>query len=217
MTKAPALINEMIYHSYAPSSVAEDILRKVHRKTILPAPDNNDMRDAGRLCLHLESNDVARRFKIEEITTPRDVTKAAKAGYSDFCPPAHTWGVVSLLMWLADQMREQAKTPITLRNLWRPQSYNEMVAKSGIESDHPNACGMDLGFQGSQACDRARDWLAEWVTTTDNAAQLSVGLGSSTMHVGVLSPKGTRHWTYKSWGNQPVPAVFTRMQWMNRP
>jgi hypothetical protein len=206
----------MIYHSHAPSRAAEEILQIYHRKTIIPAPDTA-FQDSRRLDLHLRSNDVARRFNIGEIVKPHKASAAKSVGYTELCPPAHTWGVVALLMWIADELREASGAPVNLRNLWRPQSYNALVAESGIDSDHPNACGMDLDFKGPSEREKALEWLIEWVTTSDNAAQVSVGLGGRTLHVGVLTPRGTRHWTYDSWGGRPVPAVFTRLRWMNRP
>ena len=204
--KMPSLDQEMLWHDYAPSSVAERILEQASGRTILPAP-TSARRDRLGFEYHLKSNGVGEHFRIVEIVTPNDRGKAAAVGYSELVPPGHTWGVVCLLVWLADQLREAANSPVAMRNLWRPQSYNRRVAKSGLESDHPNACGIDLDFGSSSARQDAEDWLAGWVSDTSNVARLSVGLGDQSLHVGVLSPNGSRHWRYDSY-DQPMRSEF---------
>lgn len=197
MTLAP-LSSEMLWHDYAPSSVAERILEKQTDRTILPAPASARRDRLGFEC-HLKSNGVGDHFSIAEIVTPNDRRKAQSVGYNELVPPGHTWGVVCLLVWLADQLREAVGSPVGMRNLWRPQSYNRQVAKSAITSDHPNACGIDLDFGRSSARQEAEDWLAGWVVDNNNVARLSVGLGDESLHVGVLSPNGSRHWKYDSY------------------
>ncbi len=203
MIQAP-LSSEMLWHDYAPSSVAERILEKQTDRTILPAPATARMDRTG-FEYHLKSNGVGQYFNAAEIVTPNDSTKAESVGYDELVPPGHTWGVVCLLVWLSDQMREAAGSSVSMRNLWRPQSYNEKVAGSKLESDHPNACGVDLDFRTSTARQDAENWLSDWVVETQNVARLSVGLGGHTLHVGVLSPNGSRHWKYDSYNKQVRP------------
>ena len=138
-----ALRGEMLWYDDAPSNVAEDILRKVHRPTILPAPIS-DSRDLRRFECHLKGNGVGKYFSVAEIVRPNRPDVAAASGWEDLTPPAFCWGLSTLLICLADRMREAAGSPVTLRNYWRPQSYNSMVSSSGIDSDHPNAAGIDL-------------------------------------------------------------------------
>lgn len=204
--KMPPLDQEMLWHDYAPSSVAEEILEQAVERTTLPAP-SSARQDRLGFEYHLKSNGVGEHFNVREIVAPNDRRKSESVGYSELVPPGHTWGVVCLLVWLADQLREAAASPVSMRNLWRPQSYNELVAKSGLESDHPNACGMDLDFGAWQARQEAEDWLASWVEETQNAARVSVGLGHQSLHVGVLSPNGSRHWRYDSY-DQPTRSEF---------
>ena len=53
----------------------------------------------------------------------------------------------SIAQNLADTLRDASGGPVILRNAWRPQSYNALVSTSAIDSDHPNACALDLDFQ----------------------------------------------------------------------
>jgi len=204
-----ALRGEMLWYDDAPSNVAEDILRKVHRPTILPAPIS-DSRDLRRFECHLKGNGVGKYFSVAEIVRPNRPDVAAASGWEDLTPPAFCWGLSTLLICLADRMREAAGSPVTLRNYWRPQSYNSMVSSSGIDSDHPNAAGIDLDFKSIQARQAALSWLCDFINATENSARVSVGLGAQTLHVGVLSPLGSRYWTYDSWSGA-VPETLVRM------
>lgn len=210
MTPMAELADEMLWHDYAPSSVAEGILRKWHRPTVLPAPANASL-DLLRFEYHLKANGVGDYFSVHEIVAPNHPDKASSVGYMHLTPPAHTWGVACLLVWIADQMRSVADSPVVLRNYWRPQSYNKLVASSGIESDHPNACGIDLDFQNESARRDALDWLCTWLRQSGNAARASVGIGAKTLHVGVLSPNGSRYWTYDSFNESDVPSEISEM------
>lgn len=202
------LRHEMLWHDYAPSSVAEQILARELDRVILPAP-LSARRDLEGLRWHMHANGVGQHFSAREIAAPHQRQKASECGYTQLVPPGHTWGVVCLLVWIADQMREAAAGPVTMRNLWRPQSYNTLVASSGIESDHPNACGMDLDFGTPERREAALEWLVGWLGRTSNAARLSVGLGGSTLHIGVLSPRGSRYWRYDSYpGDVPAAIVM---------
>ena len=213
--KMPELVDEMLWHDYAPSSVAEAILESWTSRTILPAPPTA-RQDRRGFEYHLKANGVGEYFSAKEIVTPHVADAAASVGYSELVPPGHTWGVVCLLVWLADQLREAAGSPVAMRNLWRPQSYNARVANSGIESDHPNACGVDLDFISGASRQSAEDWLAKWLDydaseNVHNAARLSIGLGHQTLHVGVLSPNGSRCWRYDSY-KQPTRGEFQALR-----
>lgn len=207
----PSLDQEMLWHDYAPSRIAEQVLANCDARVMNPAPPSARQDRAG-LEYHLRSNGAGEYFSINEIVTPNHRDKARACGYSELVPPGHCWGVVTLVVWLADRLREAADSPAAMRNLWRPQSYNSKVASSGIDSDHPNACGADLDFGSAAAREKAEDWLADWITETGNSARVSVGLGGQTLHVGVLSPNGSRHWKYESYSSSVNP-VFAGLAW----
>jgi hypothetical protein len=205
------LYEKMLWSEAAPSCVAEGILRQCHRPTIIPAPVQPGDGEFEAYEQHLVCNGVGKYFSTMEICTPNDQALAKSCGYGMFVPPQHTWGISTLLVWMADQMRDAAGSPVAMRNHWRPQSYNTLVGGKGLDGDHPNACGIDLDFDTGNDRSRAELWLAEWVYNTKNYARVSVGLGGRSMHVGVLSPKGSRWWEYESY-NEVVPAAFREMK-----
>ena len=208
---------EMLWHDAAPSYVAEEILRGCHRKSIIPAtifPDKSRRgADKSKFAAHLKANGVGKYFSVDEIVAPNDKAKAASVGYTELVPPTHTWGLSTLLVWIADQIRHEVGSPVAMRNMWRPQSYNALVSSSSINSDHPNACSIDLDFADYLDRGGAETWLAEWIVSNDNAARVSVGLGERSLHIGVLSPEGSRWWKYKSYLGEVNP-VFKHMKMM---
>ena len=208
-----ALHGQMIWCYTAPSSVAEDILRGCHRKSIIPASIFPDVAEKAQFAAHLKANGVGKYFSVDEIVTPNDKAKAASVGYSELVPPTHTWGLSTLLVWIADQIRHEVGSPVAMRNHWRPQSYNLLVGGKSIEGDHPNACSIDLDFKNNFARRSAEGWLAEWIEHDHNVARVSVGLGERSLHIGVLSPEGSRYWRYKSYLGE-VNRVFRTMKMM---
>ena len=154
---------------------------------------------------YLDAYGVGRYFNIDEITGPRDKEKAEGCGYVFFVPPVHTFPLLASAVALADILRGASGAPVTMRNSWRPQSYNSAVSSSGIDSDHPNACAVDLDFSSEAAHAKALAVLNGIAYVSGRELQLSVGIGAITLHVGVLSPRGARFWTYDSFKGA-VPA-----------
>ena len=136
-------------------------------------------------------------FSAREACTPRWKAKAKSVGYERFVPPQFVWPWCALVLKLCDGMRRAIEEPIKLRNLWRPQSYNRLVAGSGIESDHPNGCGADLYFSGVGSRRKAEGFL-RGVHAVAPELEMSLGLGARVVHVGVLSVKGGRTWFYET-------------------
>jgi hypothetical protein len=147
---------------------------------------------------YLKAHGTGRFFKAREICTPRDKRKAKRAGYTLLLPPRHAWPWAMLVVAVADGMRRIVGTSVTMRNLWRPHSYNQQVAKSGIRSDHPNACGADLDFQSVNHRRKAEGY-ARGLHCAIPELEISLGMGSTVLHVGVMSPQGSRHWFYSSY------------------
>ncbi len=147
---------------------------------------------------------VGRHFTVKEVCEPNDSSAAEETGYTWLVPPPPTWPVVAVILWIADEMRDLVDAPVNMRSLWRPFSYNVQVAKSTIESDHPNACGTDLDFKNEEDREKAMHWLCGFISLNP-LLRVSVGIGKKTLHVGVLSPQGRRHWTYDSFGDGKVP------------
>lgn len=137
-----------------------------------------------------------RYFSAKEIATPNDIAKAKGVGYDHFVPPKHCWALSLLVVGIANRLRALIGKPIKMRNHWRPQSYNAIVSSSGIDSDHPNACAVDLDFASEAEREMAMDELVEM----DDMAHLmpSIGIDAKTLHIGIMSPCGPRYWTYDS-------------------
>ena len=192
-------------HRVGPGAKAEQIL-----DTLRPAPSSETSLE--RFQDYLSERDVARHFSVPlEVCAPHDMAKAMECGYREFVPPEHMWPVAALLMHIADRCRDAVGEPVTLRNYWRPMSYNRLVSKSSIDSDHPNACGIDLDFASISSRQLAQEHVEGLVIRTNNAVRLSIGLGARSLHIGVLN--GSRYWTYGSFDalDEKVPQTFREM------
>lgn len=161
-------------------------------------PEKNFPHSGIGLDQYVRTCGAGRYFASHEYTRPHSPAKARRVGYAEFVPPQFVWPWVALVVRLGDLMRVASHTPVKLRNLWRPMSYNRLVAKSAIYSDHPNACGGDFYFGTTSACRRA-EGLIRGLNDLHPQLELSVGFGARNLHVGALSPKGARSWKYKSY------------------
>ena len=144
-----------------------------------------------------------KNFSVSEVITPRDKRKARSVGFKEFISPAHLWPWTVVVLKLGELMREAVKKPIKCRNLYRPFPYNKLVAKSGIESDHPNACGGDFDFPTSNDRRIAEAVIRTWARVNP-LLEMSMGAGKKTLHVGALSPKGSRTWFYDSYPDKRI-------------
>lgn len=152
---------------------------------------------------YLTENGVT-HFSVDEAVRPNHPNKARQAGFSDLTPPRHLWPWAVLVLTLGDRLRAAVGAPVTLRNLYRPMSYNRLVATSGIRSDHPNAAAGDFDFRtGAQR--RTAEGEIRRLAAQHPELEVSLGLGARTLHVGCLSPKGSRSWYYDSYPDERVP------------
>ena len=135
--------------------------------------------------------------KSDKLTVPHNKAKARKVGYESFLPPRYLWPLAAIVLRLGDFCREGVGRSVAIRNLWRPQPYNKLVAKSGINSDHPNVCGADFDFK-TPGDRKIAQGIIFALAYAFPELQISVGIGYKTLHVGALSPKGKRQWIYKS-------------------
>ena len=182
---------------YTPAMVAslpiEDAMKLLGGRYVDATPPTTTQTPAG-FGRYIRSIGV-RHFTSKEATTPRHKRKAKSVGYQHFVPSLFLWQLAGCVLLLADAQRKAVGRSVTLRNLWRPMSYNRLVAKSGIKSDHPNACGVDLTFQ--TAGDRAvAEGLIRGLHLAHPWLGLRLGIGPRILHVGLLAPVGTRTWWY---------------------
>ncbi len=137
-----------------------------------------------------------RHFTAQEMTRPHNAEAARQAGYSELLPDYDYWPRGAALALIADQIRDLLGEAVVMRNWWRPEAYNRRVG--GAEhSDHLTASAVDLDYRSSQSRQRAEEWLWTQYHSLD-WLQMSLGLGARTTHVGILSPRGHRHWYYQS-------------------
>ncbi|TVQ94797.1 MAG: hypothetical protein EA397_00970 [Deltaproteobacteria bacterium] len=150
-------------------------------------------------------------FSAHEYVTPHNPTVAASCGYDELLPPQSWWRRGAVLGLMADDLRELVGEPVYMRNWWRPPCYNQGVG-GAAGGDHPDADAVDLDFRSERSRADAQAWLCEvyWQEDLDLSGyvfdeqvdprlNLSIGLGGRTIHVGVLSTNGRRHWKYGSY------------------
>ena len=143
-------------------------------------------------------------FSVDEVVKPHRPEKARQAGFTELLPPLHLWPWALLVLAVGDAMRREVEQPIRLRNVYRPMSYNKLVAKSGLRSDHPNACSGDFDFR-TQSARRSAEHLLRQFHQDKPELEMSLGMGAKTLHVGIMSPKGSRHWFYDSYKDRREP------------
>lgn len=143
-------------------------------------------------------------FSEGEVVTAHHRDKARQAGFADLTPPSHLWPWALLVLKLGDAMRNAVGVPVTLRNLYRPMSYNRLVATSGITSDHPNSAAGDFDFSAAGQRRTAED-VIRGLAAEHPELEVSMGLGQQTLHVGCLSPKGSRSWFYDGYADRRRP------------
>ncbi len=143
-------------------------------------------------------------FSVREVVTPNHADKARQAGFEELIPPLHLWPWTLLALAMGDEMRRAVGRAVRLRNLYRPLSYNRLVATSGVESDHPNACAGDFDFSSVEDR-RIAEEVVRRRAMSDPVLELSMGMGAISLHVGVMSPKGPRSWFYKSYEEPQRP------------
>jgi len=134
-------------------------------------------------------------FDADEAAAPNHRDIAGGLGWQYLVPPTYLWPWVGLVLRVSDIVRESVGRSVRLRNLWRPTDYNAAV-RGSAKGDHPDACGADLDFSSSEDQRVAEGVLRSLYPLND--LQLSVGLGSRSLHVGVLSHRKRRRWFYSS-------------------
>lgn len=137
-----------------------------------------------------------RWFSAREVVEPHNEAVAQECGFTILLPPKDTWEALGVCLLIADEMRERCKTPIYLRNAWRPECYNARVggASKSDHLGHGGCMAFDLDFLSYG--DRLKvDALVESLYQKD-WLELSVGKGDAMYHIGCLSEKGRRKWYY---------------------
>ncbi len=145
-----------------------------------------------------------RFFSAKEIMTPNSQIEALKCGLDNLIPPQCIWANAGALLSLFDRIREKISGPIFFRNWWRPTCYNSLV-DGAKASDHLLAKSFDIDFVKPQ--DRA---IAQKFLCTElwkKKENIQVGMGCTSLHVGLASPRGKRFWFYSSMKDCPVKSL----------
>lgn len=135
--------------------------------------------------------------KADELTRPNHPDIAARHGYADFTPPKDLWERSAALAAIFDHVRSMVGAPVTIRNAWRPASYNTDVGGSP-RSDHVGNQAFDLDFGSAE---EGRIAICEFLRIQREYPWMEMSLGVSDrydmVHFGVLSEPGRRSWRYR--------------------
>jgi len=188
--------------AYTPEAVASEHIQKGIRAAFIyldmDYADVDGHEDSTRdFYRYLKAVGVRYFGKRDRLTVPNNRRKAKQVNYVEFLPPRYLWPLAAIVLRLGDFCREGVGRGVKIRNLWRPQPYNELVSTSGINSDHPNCCGADFDFKtlGDRKIAQGIIFMCAYAFPE---LQISIGIGYKTLHVGALSPMGRRQWLYKS-------------------
>lgn len=147
-------------------------------------------------------------FSAVELTRPHHPDVARQFGYTNFLPSQAWWPRGAALALLAEKLRAEAGTPVTVRNWWRPAEYNRHPRVGGARSsDHLTAHSLDLDYPTAAAQRRAEKYLLA-LDEKEPWLALSLGLGARTTHIGLQSPAGHRTWFYG--GHRPELGATSR-------
>ena len=134
-----------------------------------------------------------------ELIAPNHPEVAARLGFQNFLPPREWWSRGAALALLAQNIQVHTRAELKVRNWWRPAAYNADPIVGGAKNgDHPTASAFDLDYRTTSERMRAELYLRQldrrcpWL-------HLSLGLGPTTTHVGIGSPRGHREWHYAGW------------------
>lgn len=133
-------------------------------------------------------------FNAKEFLIPHkpDVAKELDLP-SIFLPERSKWALGAVLGLIADRLRKEVKSPVRLRNWWRPEEYNKAVGGSK-RSDHVGAYALDLDFKNAELKNKASK-LVEMIAKVLPDLKISMGIYRGvSLHIGVLSPLGARRW-----------------------
>jgi hypothetical protein len=134
----------------------------------------------------------------EEFTRPRNRSIARQVGYTSFLPPKEWWERSAALAMMFTRLREYVGSPVYIYNAWRPEEYNSHRDIGGAAaSDHITNNAIDCDFHTPENRRKAEAWLRNLYENP--LLDMSLGLGQTKIHIGILSPRGNRHWYYSSY------------------
>lgn len=142
-----------------------------------------------------------RYFSAHEISRPNNEKSAVTCGLQGLIPPQCIWANGMALMTISEKIRELIAGPIIFRNWYRPTCYNSLV-DGAKGSDHLLAKSFDIDFRKPQDRAVAQKFLCDELWK--KGENIQVGIGCSSLHIGLGSPRGKRFWLYGTMENCPV-------------
>ncbi len=139
-------------------------------------------------------------------------------GISNLMPPKSCWIRGAVLFLHAEEIRKAiGNYPLSVGSWYRSQCYNKELSKKNVKvapkSDHLLAKAVDLFYAGKSGRVNVRKkiqgyickkyWKNPLYTSLNledgTVPNISVGIGNTSIHLGVDSPRGRRSWLYKSY------------------
>lgn len=140
-------------------------------------------------------------FTAHQLTAPGNPGIAQGLGYTEnglprLLPPKRWWPKLAALSLLAQNVSQGAADKPEVRNVWRPEDYNQRV-EGEDDSAHIRSEAIDLDFD-STADRRHAEGRAQYLQRTQRWLQVGMGVGSRTLHLDILTAKLQRPntWCY---------------------
>jgi hypothetical protein len=179
----------LIYKIPVMTDIESQVTRGVSKVDIF----NNYLRLAG-----------VRNTNATELFTPRKPDLAKELGYEsnlketflDYLPLSW-YSRMILVCWVFQQLRDHLGEPISIYNSYRPPTYNKAVGGAPA-SDHIFCSAIDMSFRNSDSRRKAESFLKDF-RRKNPSLNISLGFGNTMIHLGVLSPRGSRTWFYDNY------------------
>jgi hypothetical protein len=194
--------DKLVCQSIAPGELESyAFIIKRFNKNIIPSREKK--RSEAGLQTYLDNSGI-KYFSAKELMTPHEESDALKCGLENLLPHQCIWPAGVAMLSIFDKIRELIGGPILFRNWWRPTCYNELVA-GAKSSDHLLAKSMDLDFKSPHDRAVAQKFVCEELWK--KGVNVQVGIGCTSLHIGLGSPRGKRFWPYESVKSCPVKSL----------
>jgi chromosome segregation ATPase len=187
----------------------KDLIKKLGGELISPFNSKYDSTVEG-FQKYLEDSGVqyfnAKELSLTGSTGPASNKVLQECEIPNLLPSKGCWIRGVALAKLSDSFREHLKKPIIVGSWWRPLCYNKGIG-GAVASDHISATALDLSLIKSVRREKVVKFVCEnfWKDDSfglarpqDRQLDISVGIGDTMLHIGVMTPRKRRHWLYQS-------------------
>lgn len=130
----------------------------------------------------------------ETLATPHNRSVAQSLGYAFLVPPLELFPAWVTLAAVAQTAAQHAPSGVTVRNLYRPEDYNEAVGGEGRRSYHVTAQAVDMDFEDRDERRAFERWLRA-LQCKNTWLKMGIGSGRKTLHVDLLGTR-SRPWNW---------------------